>query len=175
MKTNNETKTLEYYLKTNYPVTVYPAPEGGYVAEIEDLPGCITEGETLEEVFERIEDARRIWIEVQFEEGEQIPVPRTELEYSGKFLVRIPRTLHRQLATQAQRENVSLNQYIETLLAGKAALKDFTSELTGRMKNRLLTRFITSQNINPVYFFQQKASSDQPMSLDKFEKEMVKV
>jgi len=128
-----EIKPIEYYLEAVYPVTVYPAPEGGYVAEIEDLPGCITEGETLEEVFERIENTRRAWIEVQYDDDTEIPLPRTEQQYSGRFLVRIPKGLHRQLAEQAKREGVSLNQYVETILATKAALKDVSDQISERL------------------------------------------
>lgn len=117
MKTK-ENRTLEYYLNKHYPFLVYPADEGGYVAEIEELPGCMTEGETLEEVFKRIEDARRAWIEVAYKEGMEIALPRTEQEYSGKFILRLPKYLHRRLAEQATQEGVSLNQYVVTLLSG---------------------------------------------------------
>lgn len=133
----SKVKPVEYYLKTVYPVTVYAAPEGGYVAEIEDLPGCITEGETLEEVFRRIEDTRRAWIEIQYEDGAEIPLPRTEQQYSGKFLVRIPKGLHRQLAQEAKRQGVSLNQYVESLLATRAALKDISDEFAETVKQLL--------------------------------------
>jgi len=128
-----EIRPIEYYLTSVYPITVYSAPEGGYVAEIEDLPGCITEGETLEEVFQRIEDTRRAWIEVQYEDGAEIPLPRTEQQYSGKFLVRIPKALHRQLAEQAKREGVSLNQYVEAMLATRATLKDVSDQMAERL------------------------------------------
>lgn len=135
-----EVKPIEYYLKAVYPVTVYAAPEGGYVAEIEDLPGCITEGETLEEVFQRIEDTRRAWIEIQYEDGAEIPLPRTEQQYSGRFLVRIPKGLHRQLAEEAKRQGVSLNQYVETMLATKATLKDISDQMEERLKELLTMR-----------------------------------
>jgi antitoxin HicB len=137
LKVIKEVKPIGYYLKTVYPVTVYAAPEGGYVAEIEDLPGCITEGETLEEVFQRIEDTRRAWIEIQYEDGAEIPLPRTEQQYSGKFVVRIPKGLHRQLAEEAKRQGVSLNQYVETLLATKATLKDISDQMAERLKELL--------------------------------------
>lgn len=144
MKVIKEVKPIEYYLKTVYPVTVYTAPEGGYVAEIEDLPGCITEGETLEEVFQRIEDTRRAWIEIQYEDGSEIPLPRTEQRYSGKFVVRIPKGLHRQLAEEAKRQGVSLNQYVETILATKATLKDFADQVTERLEELLAMQWNTS-------------------------------
>ncbi|YAG04785.1 type II toxin-antitoxin system HicB family antitoxin [Nostoc sp. DSM 114167] len=37
-----EKPSLEYYLNIQYPVTLYPGPENGYVAQIKDLPGCLT-------------------------------------------------------------------------------------------------------------------------------------
>lgn len=45
-------KPLSYYLSLNYPITVYPDSEGGFVAEIKELPECLTQGETVEEVME---------------------------------------------------------------------------------------------------------------------------
>lgn len=124
MNNIKENRTLDYYLGLDYPLTIYHAKEGGYVAEFEDLPGCITEGETLEEVSQKIEEARRAWIEVAYEDGMEIPLPRTEREYSGKFVVRMPKHLHRRLAEQAEREGVSLNQYVETILSSGAAIED---------------------------------------------------
>jgi len=108
---------LDFYLGLNYPVTVHVDPEGGFVAEIEDLPGCMTQAEALDELFAAIQDARRAWIEAAYETGQDIPVPRELDEYKGKILVRIPRSLHRDLAHAARREGVSLNQYITSLLA----------------------------------------------------------
>ena len=129
MKTQKEIKTLEYYLGLDYPITIYRAEEGGYVGEIEDLPGCITEGESLEEVTQRIEEARKAWIETAYEDGIEIPLPRTDEQYSGKFIVRIPRYLHRRLAEQATREGVSLNQYVGCLLSeGSSTKRDIKTD-----------------------------------------------
>ncbi len=118
MSTTSERKPLQFYLDKAYPVVVYPAEEGGYVAEIEELPGCITQGETIDEVMEFIEDAKRAWMEVEYEEGADIPLPSSEETYSGRLLVRLPKYLHRRLAQQAVREETSLNQYIVSLLSG---------------------------------------------------------
>jgi len=113
-------KDLDFYLNLHYPVTVHPDPDGGFVAEIEELPGCMTQGETLGEVFEAIEDARRGWIQVAHEGGQDIPLPRDMEGYSGKILIRIPKNLHRVLSHTAKQEGVSLNQYITSLLAAGA-------------------------------------------------------
>jgi predicted RNase H-like HicB family nuclease len=127
-----ERKPLEYYLSLKYPVTFYPDPEGGYVVEIEDLPGCISQGETLEEAVEMIEDARRCWLEVAYEEGMNIPLPRSEEEYSGKFFIRAPKSLHRKLVRMAQREGVSLNQFLVATLAGAVGRDEALREKKGK-------------------------------------------
>jgi antitoxin HicB len=68
--------SLEYYLNLQYTVTLYPdAEQGGYVAEIKDLPGCFTQGETLEETMTNINEARELWIETAYEAGDNIPLP----------------------------------------------------------------------------------------------------
>lgn len=117
MRKDMERKDLEYYLSLRYPVTVHPDPEGGFVGEIEELHGCMTQAETLDEVFKLIEDARQLWIKTAYDEGQDIPLPRDMEQYTGKFLVRIPRGLHRDLVRGAKREGVSLNQYVTSLLA----------------------------------------------------------
>jgi len=59
----------------------------------------------------------RGWLQVSLEDGDPIPEPRPEEEYSGKFVVRVPRSLHRQLVEEAERDGVSLNQYVNVALA----------------------------------------------------------
>ncbi|MEL6460368.1 MAG: type II toxin-antitoxin system HicB family antitoxin [Cyanobacteria bacterium J06621_15] len=112
-------QSLEYYLKLQYPVTVYPDADGGYVAEIKDLPGCLTQGETIEETMTNINEARELWLETVYENGDKIPLPTTDDTYSGKLLLRMPKTLHHRLADAAEAEGVSLNQYIVFLLSNQ--------------------------------------------------------
>ncbi len=119
-----ERKPLEYYLSLKYPVTIHIEPTGGFVAEIEDLPGCLAQGETLDEVYELIEEARKMWLEVACEEGLDIAEPRGEQEYSGKFFIRAPKSLHCKLDHMARREGVSLNQYLVTTLAHSIGMED---------------------------------------------------
>ena len=76
-----EKQPLEYYLNLQYPVTLYPDQEGGYVAQIKDLPGCLTQGETLDETIANIQEARELWIETAYEAGDEIPLPSTDDTY----------------------------------------------------------------------------------------------
>ncbi|MGE5542763.1 MAG: type II toxin-antitoxin system HicB family antitoxin [Bacillota bacterium] len=99
-------------------MVVRPSEEGGYAVQIPELPGCVSQGETLEEALRMIEDAKVIWPETAIEEGLEIPEPAGTIEeYSGKLNIRMPRTLHRTLAERAHEERVSLNQYIVYQLA----------------------------------------------------------
>ena len=117
MRSTIERRELTFYLNLRYPVTIHTDPDGGYVAEIEELPGCMTQAETFDEAFRAIENARQLWIKTAYDEGQDIPLPRNMEEYGGKFLARIPKSLHRALALAAKREGVSLNQYVTSLLA----------------------------------------------------------
>lgn len=124
MTTTTDRKPLEYYLDLKYPVTFETAPEGGYFVQIEDLPGCYSQGETIEEAMEMIEEARQLWLESAYEDGLDIPLPRGEREYSGKFNVRFPKSLHRKLDQMANREGVSLNQFLVSTLSREVGLEE---------------------------------------------------
>jgi antitoxin HicB len=68
-------QTLEDYLNLNYPMTFYPESDGGYTVMMKDLLGCISQGDTLEEAFQNIQEAKQAWIETAFECGDEIPLP----------------------------------------------------------------------------------------------------
>ena len=116
MVTSATRKPLEHYLSLQYPFVAHADPDGGYVIVYPDLPGCLSQAETLDEIPAMAEDARTGWIETEYEEGRNIPEPSHQ-EYSGKFNVRIPKSLHRSLADAAAQDGVSLNQYVVMLLS----------------------------------------------------------
>ena len=109
-------KNLKYYLQLPYTARLKKNSDSTYFAEIEELPGCMTEGDSREEALEMLEDAKKAWLQVALERKITIPEPNTD-EYSGKFNIRLPKYLHRQLAYKAKQENVSLNTLITTSLA----------------------------------------------------------
>lgn len=108
---------LTEHLQRAYPFVVHVDPAGGYVVTFPDLPGCMTQAETLAEVLAMAEEARRLWITVEFEDGTDIPLPSFPEEHSGKFNLRLPKSLHRALAESAESDGTSLNQYVLSLLA----------------------------------------------------------
>jgi len=75
MKTTQILETLEDYTKLNYPITFYPEAEGGYTVLIQDLPGCISTGENLQEAMDNILDAKQQWLETAIQYQDPIPLP----------------------------------------------------------------------------------------------------
>ena len=92
---------------------------GGWMADVPELKGCLADGDNPEEALDNLKSVIETWLEVAREDGMEIPEPRiyTDSEYSGRFTLRVPRTLHRQLAQEAEMEGVSLNQFILSLIS----------------------------------------------------------
>jgi antitoxin HicB len=89
----------------------------GWFARVVEWPGCMTQAENFSELGEMIEDAMRAWVETCLEEGLEIPEPRPVEAHSGKFVVRVPKSLHRELVESAERDGVSLNAFVNVALA----------------------------------------------------------
>jgi antitoxin HicB len=113
-------KSIAYFMSLPYRVEVYPEGDGqGFSALVPDLPGCMTAADSYEELWPMVEDAKRLWFEVALEDGLPIPEPKPleEEEFSGKFVLRVAKTLHRQLARMAEEEGTSLNALIVSLIS----------------------------------------------------------
>lgn len=109
-------KNLDYYLNLDYTIRLKQNGDGSYFVEVEELPGCMSEGDTEEEALKMIEDAKKAWIEVALKRKLKIPEPEKD-DFSGKLNVRMPKFLHRKLSYKAKKEGVSLNTLISTTLA----------------------------------------------------------
>lgn len=125
-----ERMPLEYYLNLDYPFHAVADEDGGWTIIFPDLPGCLTMVDTLDELPHMVDEVRRLWIETEYEDGGSIPLPSYPEEYSGKFNLRLPRSLHRRLAESAERDGISLNQYVAGLLAQGDALARVECRLT---------------------------------------------
>jgi|LGOV01.1.fsa_nt_gb predicted RNase H-like HicB family nuclease len=115
--------TVEEYMELPYTVELIP-DEGSYLAKIKELDGCMTVGDDPTEALEMLNDAKEEWFYAAIEDGFEIPLPESmrEVKQSGKFALRMPKSLHHKLTEGAEAEGVSLNQYIVTLLAERNAL-----------------------------------------------------
>jgi antitoxin HicB len=102
-------KNLNYYMNLKYEIIVKP-DEDGFVAYIPELPGCITQADKIQEVFPMLADAKKSWLEIALKQKLEIPEPKSLDDFSGKFNLRLPKSIHKKLYEQAQKENVSINQ-----------------------------------------------------------------
>lgn len=113
-------KTLEYYMNLPYNKIIQEIhDESGhyFYGKILELDGCQSTGDTLEELNANLKEAMEGHIEVMLENKIDIPEPINEDNLSGKFVIRIPKSLHRRLVIEAEKEGVSLNQYAMYKLA----------------------------------------------------------
>ena len=111
---------IESYTKLPYTRLVQEMnDESGhyFYGKILELDGCQSTGDTLDELYENLNEAMELYLEVKLENNLPIPVPERTEDYSGKFNVRIPKTLHQRLAIQAKEEGISLNQLVLYKLA----------------------------------------------------------
>ena len=107
-------KNVKEYLELPYNYIIQPVnDESGFYfyARILEFDGCQSTGETFEEAYENLREAMEGWIEAKLEGGFEVPLPVGYDDFSGKFVVRIPKSLHYKLSVEAEQEGVSLNQY----------------------------------------------------------------
>jgi len=127
----------EDYLKLPYTRILIPDEESGtFTAEIIEFPGCISQADTPEEAYNRLEEAAKSWIEAALDLGQAIPSPSTVQGYGGKFALRLPRSLHRQASLAADRDGTSLNQFIVSAVSEKLGASNFCERLIQEFFNR---------------------------------------
>jgi predicted HicB family RNase H-like nuclease len=95
----------------------WSAEDEEFVATCLEFPSLSWLAASQVEALEGLEDLLRDTLSDMEEAGEEIPTPLSERRYSGKFNVRVGEHLHRDLATRAAEENMSLNQYVVKTLA----------------------------------------------------------
>lgn len=104
---------LEDYLKLPYTYVIKKVKDetGEYYAGyIEEIYEAKTVGDTIDELYENLRECLILGVEERLKDGEEVPVP-ADADYSGNFMLRIPKSLHKYLAESAKNEGVSLNQY----------------------------------------------------------------
>jgi antitoxin HicB len=114
---------------TDYPFEVRPLAGddgGGYLISFPDFAECISDGETIEDAIVNGRDALKATIAALKDKKLAVPAPNSGGVASGKFVARVPKTVHAQLATRARSEGVSLNTLVVTFIAqglGHTAIK----------------------------------------------------
>ena len=114
-------RTPQGYLDLPYHISVQrnegDAEERGWTARVGELPGCEADGATLEDAVRGIRGAMHEWIARALTSNREVPEPRPAPSHSGRVLLRMPQSLHAELARAAEQKEVSLNNFIASLLA----------------------------------------------------------
>jgi len=113
-------KDLQYYMSLEYPFQIQKGTDDDgtyYFISYPDLKGCMSHGYTIAEAVSMGVEAKEIWLEDMLERGMKIPEPNELDNYSGNYKVRMPKSLHRQLTLQAEKEGVSMNLLCVTYIA----------------------------------------------------------
>lgn len=105
---------------SDYPFEIRPltaAEGGGFLISYPDFSECISDGETVEEAIANGRDALAATLAALAAEGFAVPAPNSGGVASGKFVARVPKTIHAQLASRAKSEGVSLNTLVLAFIA----------------------------------------------------------
>jgi antitoxin HicB len=111
MKARTPRKTDEYR------IAIRPLSKdegGGYLVEYPEIPGCMSDGETIEEAIANGREALRDCLAVIRESGRRAPRPGIE---AAQWRQRLPRTLYLKLTEQAKSEGVSINSLVTAMIA----------------------------------------------------------
>lgn len=94
---------------------------GGFLIVFPDLPGCMSDGESEAEALANGRDAFSAWVSAMTDEGKAIPRPLYRAEpvpaVSGRFVTRVPKSVHLMLSERAKVEGVSLNTLVLALIS----------------------------------------------------------
>jgi len=103
-----------------YPFEVRPLSQeegGGFLVSYPDFAECISDGNTVEEALRNGRDALKATIATLKAKKHPVPAANSGGVASGRFVARVPKTVHAQLTTRARAEGVSLNALVLTFVA----------------------------------------------------------
>lgn len=143
-------KKVDEYIQEPYTRILIPNDDGTFSAEILEFSGCFADGNTANEAMENLAKAAKSWIEACLEQGLEIPKPFMNQDFSGKVALRLPRSLHRQAVRFAERDGISLNQFLVSAVAARVGAEDSFARLIDKFEQRIAT---TAQNIVSIQIF----------------------
>ena len=130
-----------------YPVCIYPGDVSGYTVTVPDLPGCVTEGETIAEALEQAVDVASGWVLDELEDGKKAPAPSAVEsvkadEYEGGFVSVVMLDIDayaEKYGSKAVRKNCTIPAWLNT--AAEKAHLNFSQILQTALQEQL--------NLNP--------------------------
>ncbi len=141
----------EEILEAPYSRVMIPDPETGtFMARISEFPGCVAQGDSIEEAFQNLHEAALDWLRAALDLGQDIPEPVEEQTYSGRVLVRLPKSVHRRAAELAEREGTSLNQFIVSAVSERIGATSTAYSLLDRVQEAVSTDTLWENQIRGV-------------------------
>ena len=161
---------LKHYEALRYRFEIsFDQDSEAWVIRYPELPGCIAHGESEEEALVAGREAKSLWLETALENHDPIPAPVPEPVYSGKTVVRLPRSLHERAARAADRDGVSLNTYLVQAVAEsveRSGIANMLRFIGGALERELrklgAPAFLVSLFVQPIY-----GEKDQPVALEQ--------
>lgn len=129
---------------SDYSITVKGSYEDGshtFQARVKELPHVLGLGDTYSEAYEMALEAIEGLQEMAADDGASFPEPAQEnsIGWSGRVTLRLPRSLHRQATEVAEEEDVSLNQFLVTVITEAVARRSAVTSQTDSQRNTTVT------------------------------------
>lgn len=107
-------KNLEYYLNLPWSYRFEWSDEDNcYIASVAELKGCMSQGDTIMEATEMIQDALKSYIACSLQYGDEIPEPLKPIDFKGKIPYRTTPEKHCRIARRAKAMGISINALID--------------------------------------------------------------
>ena len=168
---NSVDQQLKKYLDLPYTLMLQRDEDGDFIARVKELEGCVADGQDEIEALGNLNEVKEFWLRAALKAGRDIPLPDPVVEElpSGKWLMRVPRTLHKKLAQLAEREGVSLNQFALACLAeaaGERSASHRQSEACGTL-DKLSAAAQAAYHQSSIHIV--TADRDEPTALEQEE------
>jgi len=118
--------SLDNYVNLPYTTILKRDDDGVFIASVKELKGCVAHGDTEVAALSALASMKSLWLESCIADGDMVPLPEKDDENlpSGKWLQRVPRSIHAALVTAAEHEGVSLNQLVVSVLSKEVGRRD---------------------------------------------------
>lgn len=133
--------TAKEILQRPYARVLTPEEDGRFSASVLEFPGCFSFGDSPAQAYANLEEAATSWVEAALDQKIDIPEPLAAQRAGGRLLLRLPRSLHQRLTVLAERDGVSLNQYVVAALAERSGAVTASARLVSEAQK--LVRGVT--------------------------------
>lgn len=108
-------RQIEKYVNLPWSYTV-EQERGYYIVYVNELPGVCTDGETIAEAMDNIEEAIYATVELYLEQGKEIPQPIDKSKYKGNISYRTSPDRHYKIAKIASQQHRSMSKTLDMLV-----------------------------------------------------------